>query len=271
MKFMCLGYIAATKFETMSENERTAMMEECWDYDDQLAEDGHLVAGQALQSPQAASTIRCASGAALVTDGPYAETKEFIGGVLVLEARDIEEAAELMSKHPSVNFGCPWEIRPIDEERLNRYPDVVPEVKKGTRKFACLGYVDDSFWQATSNADHQSRIEACHSFEEARRNDGQWLAGFGLLHPSLAKTVRPSGRKAIVTDGPFAETKEHLAGLIVIATKNIEDAVQIFAQHSGLRGAVEIRPIDEELIARWEARQNSIKARRRKRSQNAFA
>ena len=111
MKYICLGYIEEKKWETMPENERNAMMDECFAYDDVLRKNGHFAGGEALQSPQSATTLRWKNGKVSITDGPYAETKEQLGGILVLEARDLNHAIQLMSKHPGVKAG-PFEIRP---------------------------------------------------------------------------------------------------------------------------------------------------------------
>jgi hypothetical protein len=112
MKFICLGYIEEKKWETMSESERNAMLDECFAYDDVLRKNGHSAGGEALQGPRSAITLRWKNGQVSMTDGPYAETKEQIGGILVLEARDLNRAIELMSKHPGVKAG-PFEIRPV--------------------------------------------------------------------------------------------------------------------------------------------------------------
>jgi hypothetical protein len=111
MKFICLGYIEPNKFETMSESERNAMVDECFTYDDELRKNGHFAGGEALQPPQMATTLRWKDGKVSITAGPYAETKEQIGGILVLEARDLNHAIQIMSKHPGVKAG-PFEIRP---------------------------------------------------------------------------------------------------------------------------------------------------------------
>jgi hypothetical protein len=111
MKYICLGYIEPNKFETMSETERNAMLDECFTYDDELRKGGHFAGGEALQGPQTATTLRWKDGKVSITDGPYAETKEQIGGILVLEARDLNHAIQLISKHPGVKAG-PFEIRP---------------------------------------------------------------------------------------------------------------------------------------------------------------
>lgn len=111
MKYICLGYIEPNKFETMSESERNAMLDECFGYDDELRKNAHFAGGEALQSANTATTLRWKNGKVTVTDGPYAETKEQLGGILVLEARDLNHAIQLMSKHPGVKAG-PFEIRP---------------------------------------------------------------------------------------------------------------------------------------------------------------
>ena len=111
MKYICLGYIEPGKFENMSDAERNAMVDECFAYDDELRKKGHFAGGEALQPPQAATTLRWKNGKVSITDGPYAETKEQIGGILILEARDLNHAIQLMSKHPGVKAG-PFEIRP---------------------------------------------------------------------------------------------------------------------------------------------------------------
>jgi len=111
MKYVCLGYIAEGKFEGMSEAERNAFVDKCFTYDDELRKGGHFTGGEALQGPRNAVTLRFQGGKVTVTDGPYAETKEQIGGILILEANDLNHAIQLMSKHPGVQAG-PFEIRP---------------------------------------------------------------------------------------------------------------------------------------------------------------
>ncbi len=111
MKYICLGYIEPNKFEAMSESEQRAMLDECFNYDDMLRKNGHFAGGEALQGPKSAMTLRWKNGKVSVTDGPYAETKEQLGGILILEARDLNHAVQLMSKHPGVKAG-PFEIRP---------------------------------------------------------------------------------------------------------------------------------------------------------------
>ena len=111
MKYICLGYIEPKVWENMTESERNAFVDECMAYDDILRAGGHFIGGEALDSPENATTLRWKNGKAAITDGPYAETKEQLGGILLLEARDLNHAIQLMSKHPGVKAG-PFEIRP---------------------------------------------------------------------------------------------------------------------------------------------------------------
>jgi hypothetical protein len=111
MKYICLGYIDPNVFASVSEAEGNAMMDSCFVYDDQLRANGHFKGGEMLRGPSTAMTLRYADGRLVVTDGPFAETKEQLGGIMILEARDLNHAVELISKHPGAKFG-PWEIRP---------------------------------------------------------------------------------------------------------------------------------------------------------------
>ena len=120
MKYVCLGFIDETKYAQVTQKEGQKMMEECFAYDDELRRGGHFLGGEALDTARNAVTLRTKNGEVEVTDGPYAETKEMLGGILLLEARDLNHAIALMSKHPGVKIG-PFEIRPANEamNRLN--------------------------------------------------------------------------------------------------------------------------------------------------------
>ena len=111
MKYVCLGFIDEAKFAEIPPEDAQRMMEECFVYDDELRRGGHFVGGEALDSARNAVTLRMKDGKIEATDGPYAETKEQIGGTVMLEADDLNHAIQLMSKHPGVRGG-PFEIRP---------------------------------------------------------------------------------------------------------------------------------------------------------------
>ncbi len=112
MKYICLGYMDEKKWDTMSESERNAFVDECFAYDDELRKNGHFVGGEALQGARNAATLRYRGGRISVTDGPFAETKEQLGGIMILEAKDMNHAIQLMSRHPSIRMGGSFEVRP---------------------------------------------------------------------------------------------------------------------------------------------------------------
>src|SRR6202790_1031450 len=115
MKYICLGYIEPGKFQGLTEEEQHTMLDECFDYDDHLRSHGHFVGGEALQPPETALTLYWKNGRVATTDGPYAETKEQLGGILVLEARDMNHAVQLMTQHPALTYGNIFEIRPAGD------------------------------------------------------------------------------------------------------------------------------------------------------------
>ena len=105
MKYICLGYMNEKVWETLSESERQTFMDECFSYDDELRKNGHYAGGEGLQEARNAATLRWRSGKVSVTDGPFAESKEQIGGIMILEATDLNHAIRLLSRHPSLRLG----------------------------------------------------------------------------------------------------------------------------------------------------------------------
>lgn len=114
MKFLCLAYEEESTLNGLSHAEWDALRIETLAYVEILKKSGHLVLTNALQSARMASTLRVRDGKLAVTDGPYAETREQLGGFFLVEARDRNEAIELASRWPSARLGS-IEVRPIEE------------------------------------------------------------------------------------------------------------------------------------------------------------
>ena len=114
MKYLCLVYLDEKVLEGLSDREKQALVDDSLDYDDVLRESRHLVLASALQPVRTASTVRPREGKVLVTDGPFAETREQLGGFLLIEARDRDEAIQLISEVPVARLGG-IEIRPVQE------------------------------------------------------------------------------------------------------------------------------------------------------------
>ena len=114
MKYLCLVFIDEKKLEAMSASEAQSLDDESLTYDDTLRQGGHLIAAQALQLSRSAATVRVRRSKALVTDGPFAETKEQVGGFILIEARDLKKAVQLASKIPVARLGA-IEVRAVKE------------------------------------------------------------------------------------------------------------------------------------------------------------
>jgi hypothetical protein len=114
MKFMCLAYEAEETFTSMSPQEWSAVRDETLAYVDDLRKSGRLVMTNALQGARTASMVRVRENEVIISDGPFAETKEQIGGFFLIEAKDKAEAIEIASKWPGARFGN-IEVRPVEE------------------------------------------------------------------------------------------------------------------------------------------------------------
>jgi hypothetical protein len=206
---------------------------------------GVRLLGRELSLPETAATVRVREGETFVTDGPFAETKEFVAGFDVLECADLDEAIEVAAKHPSSWFQA-IEIRPFMDglvlgEEAARFargenPRGVPY---------CLMMCLDG-------------IPAAPAVEEAIRRDSEaWgmdveargiqVFGYPLQHKDMATTVRIRDGETLLSDGPFIETKEFIGGIDVINCGNREQAIERAAAHPLARHhMVEVRPFLSE-------------------------
>jgi hypothetical protein len=115
MKYLCLAYEEEKKLNALSKGEWDTLRRETLDYVDKIRKSGHLLVTHALQSVQTATTVRVRSGKPTTTDGPFAETKETLGGFFLIEAKDLDDALRVASNWPSARIGS-IEVRPIQEE-----------------------------------------------------------------------------------------------------------------------------------------------------------
>lgn len=114
MKYLCLVYHEEATIDALPAREYDAIVREVLDYREELRQGGYYIASSPLQSVQTATTIRVRGGRVSVTDGPFAETREQLGGFYLIEARDLNEAIRLTAKMPPARLGC-IEVRPLKE------------------------------------------------------------------------------------------------------------------------------------------------------------
>ena len=114
MKFMFMIYHDENVLDALPEGEMQALVDGALGYDEEIRRSGHYIVSNALQRTRTARTIRVRGGKAAVTDGPFAETKEQLGGFFLIEAKDMDEACEVASRFPPARVGI-IEVRPVQE------------------------------------------------------------------------------------------------------------------------------------------------------------
>lgn len=117
MRYLCLAYGDESKMKGLSQSETDALVSELAVYDEELRKSGHLISGTSLG--WGATTLRLRNGKLAITDGPFAATKEVVGGLVVIDAKDLNEAIQVASLHPAARMGehLGWglEVRPVEE------------------------------------------------------------------------------------------------------------------------------------------------------------
>jgi hypothetical protein len=115
-------------------------------------------------------------------------------------------------------------------------------------KFACLFYHDEPAYEAMPAPQREASSSGCHAWVEGLKERGQFVCASGLRSVETATTVRARGGVLTMTDGPFAETKEHLGGITVIEAKDLDEALRLVSTLPMLRtGSIELRPLLEAL------------------------
>jgi hypothetical protein len=199
--------------------------------------------GGPLRSVRETAVVRVRGDQVLVSDGPFAETKEQIAGYDVIESPSLAEAIAVAAKHPVASFGA-VEVRPFDPDGWWRSADPAadPEYMMIHRldETAPLAPDDDCDVPGSQAA------RAQQAWDDETYARGVKVAGGRLQPASEARTVRVRDGQVLVTDGPFAETKEQVAGLNVLACPSLDQAAKIAAQHPTARfGTFEVRPFAE--------------------------
>jgi hypothetical protein len=241
MKYMLLIYGAE---ESWTEDERSACMLESLGICDELAARGNYLGASPLQSVRTAASVRVRDGRALVTDGPFAETTEQLGGYYVLDLADLDEAIAVAARLPPAAKGT-IEIRPL--LALDGLPPdrPLPAAAGGSRTpFLLLCYGNKAAWEAAGpEALAEARAEAA-ALARRMADEGRYLSASPLHPAETATCVRVREGRRVISDGPFAETHEVLGGYYLILAEDRDTAARLAAQHPGARvGAVEVRPL----------------------------
>jgi len=190
--------------------------------------------GSRLRPTADATTIKIRDGELIISDGPYAETKEQVAGYDVLECASLDEAVRWASRHPHSWLGS-VEVRALPDSA----PAVpLPEPGEGKIRYMMLVCTDPAV-----DPREFENIEPVDSWVAETNGRGVRLCGSQLEPPGSARTVRVRDKHAIVTDGPFAETKEQIAGFDVLECADLDEAIEVASRHPMARlGVLEVRP-----------------------------
>jgi len=195
---------------------------------------GANLQGTRLRPAEDATTVKIRDGELVITDGPYAETKEQVAGYDLLECASLDEAVRWAERNPHSWAGA-VEVRALPD----RAPAVsLPEPGKGKIRYVMLVCTDPAV-----DPREFDRAEPVDPWVTEMDGRGARLYGSELEPPGSARTVRVRDSRAIVTDGPFAETKEQIAGFDVLECADLDDAIEIARRHPMARlGVLEVRP-----------------------------
>jgi len=190
--------------------------------------------GSRLRPTADATTIKIRDGELIITDGPYAETREQVAGYDVLECASLDEAVRWASRHPHSWLGS-IEVRALPDSA----PAVtLPEPGDGKIQYMMLVCTDPAV-----DPREFARIEPVDPWVAEMDGRGVRLYGSELEPPGTARTVRVRESRTIVTDGPFAETKEQIAGFDVLECADLDEAIEVAGRHPMARlGILEVRP-----------------------------
>jgi hypothetical protein len=201
---------------------------------DEAISSGVSIEGGPLRLDADATTVKVRDGQLIVTDGPYAETKEQVAGYDVIECASLEEAVRWAGRHPHSWMGA-VEVRAL----AGGAPAVhLPEPGPGKARYMMLVCTDPA-----ADPRELARTEQAGAWAAEMDSRGVRLFGSELEPPGAARTVRVRDSRAIVTDGPFAETKEQIAGFDVLECADLDEAIEAAAKHPMARaGVLEVRP-----------------------------
>jgi hypothetical protein len=206
---------------------------------------GVRLLGRELDLPQTAVTVRVRGGETLVTDGPFAETKEFVAGFDIFECASLDEAIQAAATSPVFRYH-PMEIRPFAEGL--GLGEAAAAFARGDDS-AGAPYLLTMWMGGTPAAplDDDAVMREGEAWRQAVEARGLQVLGNALEGPDTAATIRHRDGQMLISDGPFIETKEFIAGLDVVRCTGRQQAIELAAAHPIARyHAIEVRPFYNE-------------------------
>ncbi len=245
MQYVLLIHAAESRFAAMRPDEVSALMQSYGDYTRELVATGHAGDCAALERTHTATTVRVREGKRIVKDGPFAETREQLGGYYTLRAETDEDALAWAAKIPDARGGT-IEVRPVMEMGMPtaKSPES-PKVGRETHKeYLLMIYESESARAAVPEAERKAINARYFQLTQAMRAAGQYVAGEPLVSATKARSVSVEHGARVVRDGPFAETREQLGGYYRVWARDLDEAIALAAQIPAAEtGSIEVRPL----------------------------
>ena len=239
MQYILLIHAAESRFSAAPK----AMMQAYGDYTRELFATGRAGDCAALEGTQTATSVRVREGRREVKDGPFAETREQLGGYYIVNAETEAEALDWAAKIPGAKGGT-IEVRPV-MQTPSATPIAGATLDPSTHKqYILLIYEAEAVWGARSEADRGAMYARYGALNKDIRASGHFIAGQPLEKANRAKSLSVVGEARTVRDGPFAETREQLGGYYRVWAKDLDEAIAIAARiPSSESGTIEVRPV----------------------------
>jgi hypothetical protein len=243
MRYLLTLYRDESLLAGASPEESQRTMDEYTALSREWLDKGLMLSGEGLDPSSTATTVRVRDGEKLITDGPFAESKEQLGGYYVVDCDAIDEAIELAARVPLARFGA-VEVRPVMNYEAMGAETPVWRSEARAKKYVVTLWGDESAWADWSPEQMQQEMERWAEYDRKASAAGVLLGGEGLEPSDTAKTVRVRDGERLVSDGPFAETKEQLGGFYLLDCKDLDEAIEWAAKVPVPDDEpVEIRPV----------------------------
>jgi hypothetical protein len=241
MQYVLLIHTAESRAASATPAEMEATMQAYGAYTKDLFATGRAGDCAALEPTHTATTVRVREGKRAVKDGPFAETREQLGGYYSIDAETEEEALAWAARIPGAKGGT-IEVRPIVP--MGMPTEAAKPADAATKEYLLLIYEDEANFAKMSEAESKALFDKYFRFTKDIQASGHHVAGEPLDTVKKAKSVRVEGERRVVRDGPFAETREQLGGYYRIRAKDLDEAIAIAARVPAAEtGTMEVRPV----------------------------
>jgi hypothetical protein len=261
MRFLLTLYRDESLYQALAPDELNRLMDEYTALSREWRDKGLMLSGEGLDPSSTATTVRVRGGERLISDGPFVESKEQLGGYYVIDCESLEDAIELAARIPVARDGC-VEVRPVMNYEAMGAEAPTWRSEAHAKKYVVTLWGDESVWESWTPEQVQQEMGRWDEYDREATAAGVMLGGEGLEPSETAKTVRVRGGEQIVSDGPFAESKEQLGGFYLLDCKDLDHAIEWAARVPVPDDEpVEIRPVMDYTGTSYEEVERPAEAR----------